>query len=177
MDHPLVRVDKLHPDGSPRASWYGYRLADQDGAARVYRPARTRTIHVLGIWTPSEPGVSAFHPGWGFAPHRYTRDGVPYLYVDVIRSVEVRPGRIAYIDLYLDVLVDPGGIREKDEELLVRLADEEAARVRATRDEIRRRITSGAPALQLDGPFWEVPDEVKLLPPKMRRRSRAWPRT
>ena len=177
MDYPLVRVDKLHPDGSPRASYYGYRLSDSGGAARVYRPPRTRTIHVLGLWTPEQPGVSAFHPEWGFAPHRHTRDGVPYLYVDVVRSVDIRRDRIAYIDLYLDVLVDPSGIREKDEELLVRLDEEEAAHVRARRDEIRRLIETGFPALQLEGAFWDVPDDVKLLPPKLRRRSRAWPRT
>ena len=176
VEYPLVRIDKLHPDGTPRASYYGYRLPDLDGAARVYRPPRTRTIHVLGIWTPSEPGVSAFHPEWGFAPHRRTREGIPYLYVDVIRSVDIRSDRIAYVDLYLDVLLQPGGIREKDEGLLVRLDDEEAARVRARRDEIRGLIESGFPALQLEGAFWDVPDDVRSLPAKMRRRSRSWPR-
>ena len=176
MDYPLVRVDKLHPDGSPRASWYGYRIPDRDGAVRVYRPGRTRTIHVLGIWTPPEPGISAFHPDWGFAPHRHTRGGASHLYIDVIRSVDVRRDAIAYVDLYLDVMVEPGGVREKDEGLLERLDEEEAAGVRRTRDEIRRLIASGFAALQADGPFWEAPDDAKALPPKMRRRSRGWPR-
>lgn len=33
--YPLVRVEKLHPDGSPRAAWPGYRLPDVNGWARV----------------------------------------------------------------------------------------------------------------------------------------------
>lgn len=174
MTHPAVRIDKLHPDGSPRASWYGYRLPDRDGAARVFRPARTRTIHVLGIWTPTEPGVSAFHPDWGFAVHRHQKDGTAHLYIDIVRAIHVRPASIEYIDLYLDVMVGPDGVREKDEELLIRLKDDEAASVRRTRDEIRRLIDAGFPALRPDDPFWDVPAEAQRLPPKMRRRSRAW---
>ncbi len=176
MAYPVIRVDKLHPDGSARASWYGYRIPDRDGAARVYRPGRTRTIHVLGIWTPTEPGVSAFHPDWGFAVHRHEKDGASHLYIDIVRSVDIRRDAIVYVDLYLDVMAEPSGVREKDEDLLVRLADEEAARVRRTRDEIRRLIPAGFPALRRDGPFWEVPTDARALPPKMRRRSRAWPR-
>ncbi len=177
MTYPLVRIDKLHPDGSPRASWYGYRLQDRDGAVRVYRPACTRTIHVLGIWTPTQPGVSAFHPDWRFASHRHTRDGESQLYVDVIRSVHIGRDTITFVDLYLDIMVAPDGVREKDEELLAQLAGDEAARTRLARDEIRRLIDTGFPALQRDGAFWEVPADVLALPPKMRRRSRAWPRT
>lgn len=176
MAYPLVRVDKLHPDGSPRASWYGYRLPDIDGAARVYRPARTRTIHVLGLWSPAEPGVSAFHPDWRFAAHRHEKEGKAYLYVDIVRSADIRARVIEYVDLYLDVMVGPDGVREKDEELVERLEAGEAAGVRRARDEIRRLMRSGFPALQRDGPFWDVPIAAKELPPKMRRRSRAWPR-
>ena len=175
VGYPLVRIDKLHPDGSPRASYYGYRIPDSGGAARVYRPARTRTIHVLGLWTPAKPGVSAFHPEWRFASHRHTRDGAAYLYIDMVRSVDIRRDAIAYVDLYLDVLVGPDGLREKDEELLGRLEAEEAASVRRTRDEVRGLIASGFPALQPDGPFWDVPADALALPPKMRRRSRGWP--
>jgi hypothetical protein len=176
VEYPLVRIDKLHPDGSPRASWYGYRLPDSEGAARVYRPGRTRTIHVLGIWTPTEPGVSAFHPDWGFAVHRHEKDGSAHLYIDVVRSVEVRRRSIAYTDLFLDVLVGPEGVREKDEELLERLEPDEAEYVRRKRDEVRRRIADGFAALRSDGTFWDVPAGAKLLLPMMRRRSRAWRR-
>lgn len=174
MTYPTVRVDKLHPDGSPRASWYGYRLPDRDGAALVFRPGGARKIHVHGLWTPVESEVSAFHPDWGFAVHRYAKDNTAHLYIDIVRSVDIRPDRVVYVDLYLDVMVGPDGVREKDEELLVRLEDDEAARVRRTRDEIRRLIDAGFPALRRDDPFWEVPAEAQRLPPKMRRRSRAW---
>ncbi len=176
VTYPAVRIDKLHPDGSPRASWYGYRLPDRDGAARVFRPGGARKIHVHGLWTPVESEVSAFHPDWGFAVHRFAIGDASHLYIDVIRSVQVRRGSIEYVDLYLDVMVGPDGVREKDEELLVRLADDEVARVRRTRDEIRRLIATGFSALQRDGPFWEVPIDAQALPPRMRRRSRAWPR-
>ena len=176
VEYPLVRIDKLHPDGSPRASWYGYRLPDSEGATRVYRPGRTRTVHVLGIWTPVEPGVSAFQPDWGFAVHRHEKDGSPHLYIDVVRSVDVRRRSIAYTDLYLDVLVGPEGVREKDEELLERLEPDEAEYVRRKRDEVRRLIDDGFAGLRCDGPFWDVPAGASLLPPKMRRRSRAWRR-
>lgn len=176
MDHPVVRVDKLHPDGSPRASWYGYRLPDADGAARVYRPGGARKIHVHGLWTPAESEVSAFHPEWRYAVHRYEKDGASHLYIDIVRSVDIRRDSITYVDLYLDLMVEPDGVREKDEELLVRLAADEAAGARRTRDEIRRLIAGGFPALQCDGPFWSVPADAMALPPKMRRRSRSWPR-
>lgn len=173
MEYPLVRINKLHPDGSPRATWFGYRLPDIDGAARVYRPPNSRTVHVLGLWDNQSSTVSAFHPDWRFAVHQYTRGGA-HLYIDIIRSVDIRPDAIAYFDLYLDVMSHPAGVTEKDEELLVKLAPDEAATVLATRDEIRRLIAAGAPALQREGQFWAVPDEVLELPRKTIRRTRAW---
>lgn len=173
MEYPLVRVDKLHPDGSPRASWYGYRLPDIDGTARVYRPPHTRTVHVLGLWDNGSSGVSAFHPEWRFAVHQYTRGGA-HLYIDIARPVDIRPGSIGYVDLYLDVMSHPDGVREKDEELLVRLDPEEAAAARTARDEVRRLMGAGAPALQREGPFWDVPMEAIGLPAKKLRRTRAW---
>lgn len=175
MEYPLVRVDKLHPDGSPRASWYGYRLPDIDGAVRVYRPPLTRTIHVLGLWTPEKGGVSAFHRDWRFAVHQHTKEG-SHLYIDVVRGVEIRRDSIAYTDLYLDVMSNPDGVREKDEELLQRLEPKEAEAARAVRDEIHRLMADGFPALQREGPFWQVPEDALALRPKMRRRPRDWPR-
>lgn len=162
-----------HPDGSPRASWFGYRLPDIDGAARVYRPRNTRTVHLLGLWDNVSAGVSAFHPEWRFAVHQYTRGGA-HLYIDIVRSVDIRPGSIAYVDLYFDVMSHPEGVTEKDEELLARLDPEEAAAARATRDEIRRLMAAGVPALQREGSFWDVPAGALGLPAKKLRRTRAW---
>lgn len=172
MGHPLVRVDKLHPDGSLRASWYGYRIGDRDGAVRIFRPPGTRLVHVNGLWLNTGWTVSAFHPDWAFVPHRWVdgaRDGI---YIDVVRSTAVRRDRVEYVDLYLDVMVHADGVRDKDEELLVRLDPGEAQRVRLERDRVRRLIAEEHPALQRDSAFWTLPDDARALPPKHRRRSR-----
>jgi hypothetical protein len=175
VGYPLVRVDKLHPDGSPRASWYGYRIPDRDGSLRVYAPPRTRRIHVGGLWTPPGWMVSAFHPEWRFVPHRWVDGATNGTYVDLTRSTSVRRDRVEFVDLYLDVSIRGDGVVfEKDEELLERLTVDEAAMVRATRDELRRRIASAEPPFSADESFWQVPDDARALPPRMRRRTRAW---
>lgn len=177
MSYPIVRVDKLHPDGSPRASWYGYRLPDRDGAVRVYAPPLTRRIHVAGLWTPPGWLVSAFHPDWRFVPHRWVDGEATGTYIDIVRSTAVHRDHVEYVDLYLDVSIRADGtVFEKDEELLSRLSDREAAAVRATRDDLRGRIAGAEGPFSADGSFWELPDDARALTPKLRRRSRAWPR-
>jgi len=175
VEYPLVRVDKLHPDGSPRASWYGYRIPDRDGAVRVYAPPRTRRIHVAGLWTPSSSLVSAFHPEWRFVPHRWIDGETTGTYIDVVRSTTVHRDHVEYVDLYLDVSIrGDGAVLEKDEELLDRLSDGEAAAVRATRDDLRARIARAEGPFSRDLSFWDIPEDAKALPPRQRRRSRAW---
>lgn len=175
MEYQTVRVDKLHPDGSPRASWYGYRIPDRNGAVRVYAPPRTRRIHVGGLWTPRGWGVSAFHPDWRFVPHRWVDGETTGMYIDVVRSTAVKRGRVEYVDLYLDVSIRADGeVCEKDEELLGRLSESEAASVRATRDDLRTRIAREEGPFSTDASFWDVPEDARALPPRLRRRSRTW---
>lgn len=176
MDYPLVRVDKLHPDGSPRASWYGYRIPDRGGAVRVYAPPRTRRIHAAGIWTPPGWMVSAFHADWGFVPHHWVDGASRGTYIDIVRSATVYADRVEYIDLYLDLSIRDGAVFEKDEELLERVSEAEATAARASRDAVRERIAREQAPFASDASFWDVPDDAKALPAKMRRRSRAWPR-
>lgn len=174
MGYPLVRVDKLHPDGSGRASWYGYRIPDRDGAVRIYAPPATRRIHIAGLWTPRGWLVSAFHPDWRFVPHRWVDGGTTGMYIDVVRSTAVHRDRVEYVDLYLDVSIHEGVVTEKDEELLDRLAAHEATAVRSTRDDLRARIAGAEGPFSSDASFWDVPDDARALPPKLRRRSRTW---
>lgn len=124
--YPLIRVEKRHPDGSPRAAWHGYRLPDHDGVIRVWTPPRTTRVHVNGRWTPDAPLVTAWSPGERSVAHRYDDPEGPTVYVDIVRTVEVTPHLFAYVDLYVDVIFQFERAWTKDEELLVRLAEDEA---------------------------------------------------
>jgi hypothetical protein len=163
--YPKIRVDKLHPDGSPRASWEGYRIEDHEGAVRVWTPARTPRIHVNGRWTPDSPFVTAWVPGEPFVVACYEdQDGIA-LYLDIVREVFITPTRFAYVDLYVDVILKNGTVISKDEELLARLAKDEARSVLATRDRLLRAVAAGAPPFRVSHPRWQVPDEARVLPP------------
>ena len=63
---------------------------------------------------------------------------------------------------------------EKDEELLGRLSESEAASVRPTRDDLRTRIAREEVPFSTDASFWDVPEDAGALPPKLRRRSHTW---
>src|SRR3989442_29657 len=70
--YPLVRIDKLHPDGSPRAAWLGYRLPDIAGWARVWAPPHTPRAHTQwGGWTAAEPLLTALSTAERFVPSLY----------------------------------------------------------------------------------------------------------
>ena len=175
VGYPLVRIDKLHPDGSPRASLYGYRLPDRLGVTRVIVPPGTRRIHVNGLWRHDDTQVFAFDPGRRYVVTCWWSDPAERgLYVDIAREMRLGRSTLRYVDLYLDVIVQAGAVREKDEELLDRLDPIEAAEARATRDEVRRGIERREPLLDPAGELWSVPDDALGLRPKMRRRSRAW---
>jgi hypothetical protein len=162
---PFIRLDKLHPDGSPRASWQGYRIADADGAVRVWTPARTPRIHVNGRWTPDSPFVTAWVPGEPFVVACFEdADGIA-LYIDIVREVIITPTRIAYVDLYVDVILKNGVVVSKDEELLTRLDDEEARLVLRTRDLLLGAVRAGDAPFQVDHARWRVPNEDRALPP------------
>lgn len=163
---PIVRIDKLIPGGSLWQRRSGYRLADQDGLARVYQPVGTAWWNPLGGWTQEVPGISVFGATLPFALSCHGPEGRKRFYIDIVRWSRIGPAVISYLDLYLDVMIDPdGAVSEKDEHQLVGLAPAEQVAVRATRDEILGRIGAGDPLFDPAGPFYRVPDEALALPP------------
>lgn len=188
--HRIVGIDKLIPSGhaastdrhraarpgsagfdepGPAALWQqrsGYRLADHTGLARVYQPAGTPWWNRLGGWTQEHPGVAIFGDRLPFVVSCHGPEDRKRFYIDVVRRSRVGVGVISYLDLYLDVLIDPdGAVSEKDEEQLVGLLPDERSAVRATRDLIRTKIAAGDPLFDPTGPFYRVPAAVLALPP------------
>src|SRR2546428_8362754 len=100
--YPLVRIDKLHPDGSPRAAWLGYRLPDIAGWARVWAPPHTPRAHTQwGGWTAAEPLLTALSTAERFVPSLYwDSDGFTF-YLDIVRQVRVTEHGFAFVDLYV----------------------------------------------------------------------------
>jgi len=161
---PFIRVDKLHPDGSPRASWQAYRIDDADGALRLWTPPRTPRIHVNGQWTPESGFVTAWRPGERFvvACHSEPRDFA--LYIDIVRAVNVSPTRFAYVDLYVDVMLERGRASSKDEDRVAALDPDEAKAVIAIRDALLYAVRVGDPPFRRDDARWVVPEDVRALP-------------
>ena len=163
--YPRIRVDKLHPDGSPRASWEGYRIEDRDGAMRIWTPARTPRVHVSGRWTPDSPFVTAWVAGEPFVVACYEdADGIA-LYIDIVRECRVTPARFAYVDLYVDVILKNGRIVSKDEEHLAKLSPDEARMVTATRDRLLQAARAGERPFRINDARWNVSDEARALAP------------
>jgi hypothetical protein len=162
---PKIRVDKLHPDGSPRASWEAYRIDDSDGAIRLFAPARTHRIHVNGHWVPDSPILTTWKPGDPYVIASWEEVGATELYVDIVREVIVRPERFAFVDLYVDVMYRSGEASSKDEDLLVKIEAEEATRVLATRDRLLAAMRAGEEPFRVRHPRWHVPDDARALPP------------
>jgi len=158
-------VDKLHPDGSPRASWVAYRVDDADGAVRLWTPPRTPRIHVNGQWTPEGGFVTAWVPGERFVVACHEEPGDFALYIDIVRRVEVTPARFAYVDLYVDVLLEHGIVSSKDEELLDRLDADEARAVVETRDTVAHAIRTERAPFLAGHERWRVSDDMRALPP------------
>ena len=163
--YPVIRVDKLHPDGSRRASWEAYRLPDVDGWLRLWTAPRTPRVHVNGRWVPDAPLVTAWVPGARFVVNRYEEAGVTGLYVDIVRAAGVSDARFFYIDLYVDVVSYAGRVWSKDEELLERLDAIEASEVLAVRDELLAAVRAGTAPFELEHPRWSVPDDARSLAP------------
>lgn len=162
----VVRIDKLIPGGSLWQRRSGYRLADQDGLVRVYQPAGTPWWNPLGGWTQEHDGIGIFGGGLPFALSCHGPGGAKRFYIDVVRWNRIGHTVIEYLDLYLDVLIDPAGlVSEKDEHQIGGLAPAEQVAVRATRDAIRARIAAGDPLFDPAGPFYNVPADVLALPP------------
>lgn len=163
--YPRIRVEKRHPDGSPRAAWEAYRIDDSDGAVRLWAPARTPRVHVNGHWVPDSPILTTWRPGEPFVIASWEETDAIELYVDIVREATITPTVFSYIDLYVDVMLRDGRAWSKDEELLVDLGAAEAARVLAIRDDLLLAMRSGTPPFDLSDPRWRVKSPVRGLGP------------
>jgi predicted RNA-binding protein associated with RNAse of E/G family len=163
--YPLIRVDKLHPDRSPRAAWHAYRIDDEGGAVRLWSPARTHRIHVNGHWIPESPILTTWRPADRYVIASWEEADATELYVDIIREATVTASRFAFVDLYVDVMLRSGTVSTKDEDLLDRLEAREAARVLEIRDELVRAMRAGDAPFRPDDPRWSVSAEMRALPP------------
>ena len=162
----IARIDKRIPDGSLWQRRSGYRLDDRDGLARVYQPTGTEWWNPLGGWTQQVEGIGIFGERLPFAISCHGAEGDKRFYIDVVRWNRVGDTVIEYLDLYLDVMIDGGGtVTEKDEHQLVALDPAERIAVRQTRDAIRERIATRDPLFDPSGPFYEVPADIRALPP------------
>lgn len=116
-----------------------------------------------GQWTPDGGFVTAWHPPDPFvvACHSAPRDFA--LYIDIVRAVDVATSRFAYVDLYVDVLLDHGRVSSKDEDLLSRLDPDEARVVIEVRDALLDAVRAARAPFHAGDPRWRVPDEVRDL--------------
>jgi predicted RNA-binding protein associated with RNAse of E/G family len=163
--YPLIRVDKLHPDRTPRAAWQAYRIDDVDTAVRLFAPSRTHRIHVNGHWIPDSPILTTWRPGDPYVIASWEESDATELYVDIIREATVTASRFAYVDLYVDVTLRNGNVSSKDEELLRQLDADEARRVLEIRGELMEAMRAGEPPFTLDDARWQVPMDARALPP------------
>jgi hypothetical protein len=167
--YPLIRIDKRIPDGSIWQTRWGYLLPPVSGWTRVYQPPGTRWSNPLGGWTAQTSGISIFNPDRAFTIACHGPDDRKRFYIDVAHRVRVLGDVLEFMDLFLDVMIDPSGtVSEKDEFQLVFLASTERALARAARDEVRRLIAAGDPLFDPRGPFYVVPDDAMSLPPSTR---------
>jgi hypothetical protein len=166
--YPVVRVQKRIPDGSVWQRYRGYRLPDVHGAARVYVPGGTRWWNPLGGWvTPTDGhGISLFRTGIPIVISCHGPAGAKRFYIDIVRASTIAPDLIEYLDLYLDVLIDPAGaVSEKDEEHLHRLAASEQIAVRRARDEVRAGIAALDPLFDPASEYFALPAGAAALEP------------
>jgi hypothetical protein len=163
--YPVIRLEKLHPDGSPRRIGRGYLLDEVEGITRVYTPVGTRFWHVNGVWTTETAWISAFRGGWQFVVHRSFPPGHDGFYVDVAREVRIADGVAAFIDLYVDVLAHRGRIWEKDHEKLSALSAEEAATTLAIATDVRGKLARGEHVFHAGHRVWDRPVGAAALPP------------
>ena len=166
--YPVVRVQKRIPDGSVWQRYRAYRLPDVQGSARVYLPGGTRWWNPLGGWTTAagNTGISLFHPDRPFVISCHGPAGAKRFYIDIVRSSTIASELIEYLDLYLDVMIDPAGaVSEKDEEHLDRLEDRERTAVRRARDDVRARIAAKDPLFDAASKYFVVPPGAAALEP------------
>ena len=166
--YPLIRIDKRIPDGSIWQTRWGYVLPELEGWTRVYQPTGTRWSNPLGGWTAKSDGVSIFKPDRPFAIACHGPADEKRFYIDIAHRVRVEGDVLEFMDLFLDVMIDPAGVvTEKDEHQLIFLTPAERTLAREARDEVRRLIAAGDPLFDPRGPFYAVPDEATALAPSV----------
>lgn len=164
--YPLIRIDKRIPDGSIWQTRWGYLLPPVAGWTRSYEPAGTRWSNPFGGWTTKGNGMSLFHPDHPFTIAHYGPTDPKRYYVDVAHHVRVGRDLIEFVDLLLDVMIDPSGnVTEKDEYQLLLLPPDARRFARAARDEVRRLIAAGDPLFDPHGPHYALPEGAATLPP------------
>jgi hypothetical protein len=85
-----------------------------------------------------------------------------------VHGVRVEGDVLEFMDLFLDVMIDPSGaVSEKDEHQLIFLAEDERRFARAARDEVRVLIAAGDPLFDPRGPYYAVPEDATTLPPSV----------
>ncbi len=166
--YPIVRVEKRIPDGSIWQRYRGYRLPDVHGVTRVFLPGGTRWWNTLGGWTTptAGQGIALFPPGLPFVLSCHGPAGAKRFYIDIVRASTVSDALIEYLDLYLDVLIDPAGsASEKDEEQLHLLDAAEQVAVRRARDDVRTRIAARDPMFDPTSEYYAIPPGAAELEP------------
>ena len=120
--YPLIRVDKRIPDGSIWQARRAYLLPAVAGWTRVFGPTGTRWSNPLGGWTTEHAGMSLFHQERPFTISCHGPDDAKRFYIDVAHRVRIEPDLVEFVDLFLDVMIDPDrAVSEKDEHQLVAL--------------------------------------------------------
>jgi hypothetical protein len=164
--YPLIRIDKRIPDGSIWQTRWGYLLPPLDGWMRIYQPTGTRWSNPLGGWTAKADGITLLHPERPFTIACHGPDDQKRFYIDIAHRVRTLGDVVEFVDLFLDVMIDPSGaVSEKDEHQLIFLAPDERRFARAARDEVRRLIATGDPLFDPRGPYYALPEGTKALPP------------
>jgi hypothetical protein len=164
--YPLIRIDKRIPDGSIWQTRWGYLLPPVAGWTRVYQPAGTRWSNPIGGWTAKTDGISLFNADRPFTIAAHGAPDDKGFYIDIAHHVRVAGDVLEFVDLFLDVMIDPSGeVSEKDEHQLIFLAPDERRFARAARDEVRQLIAIDDPLFDPRGLYYAVPDDAKALPP------------
>ncbi len=164
--YPLIRVDKCIPDGSIWQARRAYLVQPVDGWTRVFGPAGTRWSHRLGGWTTDHGGLSLFHPDRPYTIACYGERGHERFYIDMAHRIRIDPDLVEFVDLFLDVMIDPAGmVTEKDEHQLVVLPEAMREFTRRARDEVRSLIDAGDALFDRASRYYAVPEDALGLPP------------
>lgn len=163
-----VRLRKLRPDGTVRASWWGYLLDERGGFTRLFVPPLTPRLHTAGTWAPDGVSVAAFDPARPYVVHWWSgiHEGEGF-YVDAARTIEIGSDTISYVDLFVDMSFHDGSWHTLDEDELVLASADDALAATGALGEARRLIAATDPLFDLRSELWTYPPEARALPPRV----------